>query len=478
MPDLDLCYLSTEEISRQIKAKNLSPVEVTRAVLNRAREIQLATNAFITLAEDEAMAGARAAEAELAAGRWRGPLHGVPVSVKDIIDVQGLLTTCGSKALHDNVAVEDAYVVQRLREAGAVIIGKTNMSEFAERFMSPVYGPVLNPWDTRRSGGLSSGGAAVAVASGASFTALGTDTGGSVRVPAAFCGCVGLKTTHGRVSARGVFPLCWAMDTVGPLARTARDAALALQAIAGYDPADPASKPEPVPDYVSGLSEDLKGVRVGMPVNYFFDSTVEEVKDLAMKAVGVLEDLGAEVRDVRFSQFGPSWRAWAAVAAGGEALAHRELLQRRGDLYGPELGRWFQAAMRRSAEEYAWGQRTSAALAQELRLVFEQVDVFVTPTMPDVAFAEGPGMPGYREDPERPTGAADGASLTAHDIANTLAPFNLTGAPAISVPCGFTAAGLPAGLQIVGPHFSEGRLLRVAHAYQSATDYHGRRPPL
>ena len=464
MNDLDLCYMTLSRAAGLIKARKLSPVELTDAVLRRVNETQSKTNAFIIVTEEEAREQARQAEQEIARGSYRGPLHGVPVSVKDIYDLSGHLTTCGSKVLHDNRVHRDATAVARLKAAGAVILGKNNMTEFAVELPSPVYGPAHNPWDLERSAGLSSSGSAAALLAGASFASLGTDTGGSVRLPAAFCGCVGIKATYGRVSRFGVYPLSWSMDHAGPLARTVRDAAITLQAIAGYDPNDATTGRGRVPAYQRALRRRLDGLRIGVPKEHFFDLVDEEIGPVVHAAIDRLRELGAEVREVSIPAVTESGLALGSIIRTEQAAAHEKLLETRGHLYGGTLADRLRGAMLRPAVVYIQAMRLRAVIMEDFRRAMEQVDLLVTPSTPILPYKLA----------EQPSGGAGQGAA----IAKFTGPFNLTGLPAISVPCGFSSQGLPVGLQLVGRPWEESTVFRAAHAYEQSTEWHKRRPPL
>ena len=462
MTDTRPAYLTIAEASRLLRARKLSPVELTRAVLDRAIAAQPVTNAFIAILEDEAMAQARRAERAIVNGGYRGPLHGVPVSVKDIFDVKGLVTTCGSAVLHDNVAARDATAVRRLREGGAILVGKTNMTEFAVDVPSPVYGPVRNPRDPERSAGLSSSGAGAAVLPGASFVSLGTDTGGSIRLPAAFSGCVGIKPTYGRVSRHGVFPLSWTLDHAGPLTRTVADAAVSLRAIAGHDPNDRTSSERRVPDYRRGINRGLGGLRVGVPREYFFDVKDQAVLPFVRAAIDRLGELGAELREVSMPNVAESSRIVSAFIRAEQASAHGELLRTRLHLYSPTLADRLLAASMRPAVTYIAAQRERTRVVDDMEAALREVDVIATPSTPILP---------YKIEEQKFGLNWEGAALSWFT-----SPFNLCGLPAISLPCGFTGSGLPVGLQIAGPAFGEALVLRVAQAYEASTDWHKRLP--
>ena len=463
MTDRSLYYLSLAQASRLLGSRRLSPVELTRAVLERIAEVQPSLNAFTVVLAEQALAEARRAEQAIARGRRIGPLHGVPVSVKDIYDMRGLQTSCGSRVMHDHVAEEDATAVRLLREAGAIIVGKTNMTEFAVDVVSPVHGPAHNPWATEYSAGLSSSGSGAAVTAGASFASLGTDTGGSIRMPAAFCGCVGIKPTYGRVSRHGIFPLCWSLDHAGPLARTVQDAALVLRAIAGHDPRDPSSSQARVPAYRRALGGNLHGLRVGIPKEHFFDNVDTEIAAAVERAAAVLRSLGASVRTVSIPHATKAPQAVGGFIRVEQVAAHEALIKTRLHLYSQSLGDRLVAASVRPAALYINALRVRAVLIEEFRQALEQADVLITPTTPILPYK-------ISEQPQG--GAGQGARISV----NT-SPANMTGLPAISLPCGFSKGGLPIGLQIMGRGWEEGTVLRAAHAYERATEWHTRRPP-
>jgi aspartyl-tRNA(Asn)/glutamyl-tRNA(Gln) amidotransferase subunit A len=454
-------FTSIAELSQRFRRREISPVEIVQRCLERMEKLNPVLNAFITVMAESALADARRAEGEISRGEWRGALHGVPVALKDLIDTAGVRTTAASELFKDRVPDEGAEVVRRLRQAGAVIIGKNNLHEFAYGGSSLVsyFGDVHNPWDVGRIAGGSSGGSAAAVVAGMTYAAIGTDTAGSIREPAALCGCVGLKPTYGRVSSRGVIPLSSSLDHVGPLAATVEDAAVVLQALAGYDAADITSADVPVADYVSALREGAKSVRVGVVREYFFDELDAEVAAAVEQALRVLASLGAEVKEVRVDV--PSDRTLQAA----ESYAyHAENVGRSPELYQAETLRRIRSGERVSAAEYIRSRRELEEARRNIGAVFADVDVLVTPTMPMPA----PAIADLKKDPE----ALRPAELR---LLRNTRPFNVWGLPAISVPCGFTASGLPIGLQIAGAHWREDLVLRVAWAYERATAWHRRR---
>ena len=451
------------ELAGQLRRREVSPVEIVQACLERIDKLNPALNAFITLMAESALAEARTAEAEMARREWRGPLHGIPVALKDLIDTAGVRTTCASAVYKDRVPAHDAEVVRRLRQAGAVIIGKNNLHECAYGGSSLIsyFGDVHNPWDVSRIAGGSSGGSAAAVAAGLACSAIGTDTAGSIREPAALCGCVGLKPTYGRVSSRGVIPLSSSLDHIGPLAATVADAAIMLQAIAGYDPADITSSEVDVTDYAGALSEGAKQLRVGVPRAHFYDDLDPEVASAVEHALREIQTLVAEVKEVQLDV--PTDRTLQAV----EAFAyHAENVARNPELYYPETLRRIRVGENVSAAEYIQRRREMEEARRSIRAVFTEVDVLVTPTTPTPA----PAIAELKIDPE----ALRPAELK---LLRNTRPFNVWGLPAISVPCGFTQSGLPIGLQIAGAHWREDLVLRLAGVYEEATAWHKRQRP-
>jgi len=444
-----------------LRRREISPVDITRRCLERIEALNPRLNAFITVTAESALAEARAAEREILRGEWRGPLHGVPVALKDLIDTAGARTTSASALHKDRVPVTDAEVVRRLRSAGAVIVGKNNLHEFAYGGSSLVsyFGQVHNPWDVGRIAGGSSGGSAAAVAAGLVCAAIGTDTAGSVREPAALCGCVGLKPTYGRVPGRGVIPLSLSLDHVGPLTSSVADAAMVLQAIAGYDAADITTADVPIADYVGALREDAKTLRVGVPREYFFDELDTEVGSALNHALRSLRTLVAEIKEVHLDV--PIDRTLQAAES---CAFHAATVAASPELYQAETVRRIRSGEAVTTAEYILRRRELEESRRDIRAAFADVDVLVTPTTPMPA----PTIADLLADPE----ALRPAELR---LLRNTRPFNVWGLPAISVPCGFTESRLPIGLQIAGPHWREDLVLRVAQAYEQATAWHQRR---
>jgi aspartyl-tRNA(Asn)/glutamyl-tRNA(Gln) amidotransferase subunit A len=445
---------SISDLARLLRRKEVSPVEATADCLERIEKLNPVLNAFITVMAESALAEARKAEAEILRGEWRGALHGVPVALKDLIDTAGVRTTAGSALYKDRVPDLDAEVVRRLRQAGAVIVGKNNLHEFAYGASSLVsyFGDVHNPWDLGRITGGSSGGSAAAVVAGMAYAAIGTDTAGSIREPAALCGCVGLKPTYGRVSSRGVIALSASLDHVGPIAATVGDAAVVLQTIAGYDAGDITSADVPVADYVGALREGAKGMRVGVVRAYFFDDLDAEVASAMEHGLRGMASLGAEIREVRLDV--PTDRTLQMAES---YAVHAEGVAKSPELYQAETVRRIRTGEGVSAAEYIRCRRELEEARRNIRAVFADVDVLVTPTIPMPA----PAIADLRADPD----ALRPAELK---LLRNTRPFNVWGLPAISVPCGFTQSGLPIGMQVAGAHWREDLVLRVAHAYEQA----------
>jgi len=468
----DLTFASATELSRLITGKEVSPVEVVRAHLQRITALDGSLRSFITVTADGALAAAAEAEKALVAGRPVGPLHGVPLGLKDLYDTAGVRTTGGSKILAERVPTADATVVRKLREAGMIVLGKLNMVEFAygPEGLNKHYGHVRNPWDaaTHRMAGGSSSGSGASVAAGLATVALGSDTGGSIRIPCSLCGLTGIKPTYGRVSRAGVLPLSWSMDHVGPMTRTAADCALVLRAMAGYDPADPTTSVLPVPDYMAALTGDVRGLRVGLLRAFFLESATPEVRTAVEAAARALEKAGAVVDEVTL----PSVRyagAGALAVVGTEALAyHAAWLRTRLADYDPEVGTRLMLGAFVTGVHYVRGQQARALIRREVDEALARHDVLLAPATPVTA----PAIT------ERQTTLGDGPSDVRSALIRLTRPFNFSGHPACSVPCGFASGGLPIGMQIVGRPFDEATVLRVADAYQRVSDWHTRRPVL
>lgn len=453
--------------ARRLRSGATTSVELTRNALDGIARVDDQLNAFALVDRDGALRAAEAADALLRSGRDAGPLTGVPVGVKDIIHMAGLPTRSGSPASSDRPRSEDATVVAKLREAGAVLIGKTTTHELACGVYSP---PAANPWSPDRLPGGSSGGSGAAVAAGAVPIALGSDTGGSIRIPASVCGVVGLKPTFGRVSRAGVASLAWSLDHIGPLAATVSDCAAGLQAIAGSDPADPATSRLPVPDFSARLGRGVQGLRIGVLAGVPFTPVQEGVADAFDQAVDVLRSLGAETRPIHVPELEHTLSAEFAIVGPEAAAYHRRLLRNRPEAISRGIRQLFTIGTLVPSSYYLAGLQARVVIRDAVRATFEnhELSVMVTPTVPATAARAHERQLECRGIVEDVTAA----------YVRTTAPFNLSGQPALSVPCGFDGSGLPVGLQVVGRPFDEVTVLQVGAAYESATQWSSRRPPV
>lgn len=446
-----------------LNAGAVSALELTEFYLSRIAEFDVQLNCFITVTADSAREQARHADIERVQGSHTSALQGIPLALKDLFDVRGLRTTAGSKILRDNIATRDAFIVTNLLAQGAVLLGKNNMHEFAFGVTNenPHYGATHNPWDITRIPGGSSGGGAAAVAARLCLGAIGSDTGGSIRIPAALCGITGIKPTYGRVSLRGVIPLSWSNDHAGPLAQTALDSALLLNAIAGYDADDPVSVNVPTQDYVAALDQPVQGLRFAALRGYFEQDVDAEILRAVREAERVLEGLGAMRIERELPHVQEMFEMNRGTLRVEAATYHREWLERRVEEYGGDVYSRLKSYQSIRADEYAQARRRQTELVREMDRFFGDLDFFITPTTRIAA----------------PPIGSDPVSL-AHHLTAFTAPFDVTGSPAISIPCGFTHDGLPIGLQIVGRAWDEAGVLRVAHQFQGATDWHTRIPAL
>jgi len=470
MTDEDLAYASIGELAPRIKRSELSPVELTRVCLERIDRLEPQVNAFITVLTDSAMDEARRAEQEIQNGRYRGPLHGIPIAHNDLLYTRGVRTTAGSKVLADFVPDEDAAVVTRLKDAGTILLGKLNLHEFAAGGTSenPHYGPVHNPWQLEHNPGGSSGGSGAAVAAGMCFGASGTDTAGSIRIPSHSCGTTGIKPTYGRVSCFGVIPLSWSLDHCGPMTRSAADAAIMLNAMAGFDRRDSATVDRAPQDFTRSLSASLRGLRLGIPVSYFNQNLQREVESAWRSAIETLVGLGARPVEVNFSTLGDAARVGMAIVRAEMATFHAEWFARKPDDYGSNARERFAIGRAMSAMDFVQAQRAREPMRAEMWSIFDQIDVLATPAMPVTAARIG------AESVE-----LDGRVWeTATQATRFTYPFNISGFPAMSLPCGFDRHGLPIGLQLAAAPWQEALLLGVAHQYQQTTDWHQARPTL
>ena len=470
MTSQELHYLSISEAADLISQKRLSPVELTQAHLTRIEATEPRLNSFITLLAYDALASAQTAEQEIQAGDYRGPLHGIPIGLKDLYYTKGILTTVGSKILRDFVPDYDATVTERFAEAGAVLMGKLQMHEFAlgATSVNPHDGPAHNPWDVDSITGGSSGGSGSAVGSGQVMAALGSDTGGSVRIPAGLCGIVGLKPTFGRVSRRGVFPLSFSLDTVGPMTRTARDAALIMNVIAGYDSRDPSSANMPNEDFTAALGQSMNGLRIGIPDEFFYDIIDPEVAEAMCVATGMLGELGATVERVSIPVLNHSLAISSTILIAEAAEVHTENLRDRPQDIGADVRGRLQTGALTSARDYLKAQRARTEFNNQMAEVMERYDILVAPT-------SAIGAPKINQTHIEIGGRQENALSL---MSRLTRPFNICGFPTATIPSGFTSAGLPIGMQIAGRPFEDATVLQVADAYEQATDWHTRRPPV
>jgi aspartyl-tRNA(Asn)/glutamyl-tRNA(Gln) amidotransferase subunit A len=462
----ELCYLSIAEAAAGLRANKFSPLDLTKACLERIKVLDDTLHSFITLTPELALRQAEQAERELRAGQDRGPLHGIPVALKDLYATKGLRTTCHSAVLQDWVPDYDATTVTKLYDSGVVLLGKLGMHEFA--FGGPSvdapFPAVRNPWNPAHVTGGSSSGSGAALAAGFCYGALGSDTGGSIRNPAAHCGIVGIKPTYGRVSRFGIVPLSWSLDHAGPMARNVEDCALMLQVLAGYDAKDPASAAAAVPDFCATVKVGIQGIRIGVPRANWFDETLgiaPETESVINDVLRTLRGLGAEIIELDGKPFSLARKANQTILVAEAYAYHEKTYQTAPRKFGSAVRRRMLEGAFLSAADYIAALRARAVLSEQIRANFLRVDVIVTPTVarpPDAFATLDPNEQNLRP--------------------NFTNPFNLSGLPAISVPCGFTEGKLPVGLQIVAPPFDECTCFRAAYAYEQASEWHKMRPPI
>ena len=471
MEKAQLPFVSATELSALIKSREVSPVEATEAYLDRIEDVDGKLSSYITVCRDEALAEAHRAQEEIASGSYRGPMQGIPVAVKDQFNTKGIRTTGGSTILADFVPDEDATVITNLKKNGAVLLGKLNMSEYAmgSAFHHP-YGRPRNPWDLSRNPGTSSSGSSAATAAFLCATSLGEDTGGSIRVPAAYCGLVGIRPTWGLVSRYGVFGSSWSMDTVGPISRTTADCAMTLGAIAGYDPKDLYTKDAPVPDYLSKLDGDIRGLKVGVVRERIRNHAVEpDVAESVEKAISDLGELGAVLEDVSIPLIAQSAAIYSVVFMVDAVAVHKAGIANNLTQYDHNNRVRLLTGSILPSQAHQKATKLREMLRRQILDALETVDVLVMPTSSTSA-------------PSIPTQAGIDSKQEVLDEysgrLNFTAPFSLANLPALSIGCGFTSQGLPVGLQLAGRPFDETTLFRVAHAYEQATDWHTRRPPV
>jgi len=457
----DFTRLGISDVVGLIRTGQLSPVELVQSCLDRIESLNPSLNAYLTVLADEALAAAKAAEQVVTTGDALGPLYGVPVALKDNCEVAGARLTGGTPFLRDNVATADADIVSRLHRAGAIVLGKLNMHEWAigGTTRNPHYGPCHNPWDPTRIPGGSSGGSGAAVAADMALVTVGTDTGGSVRIPAALNGVCGLRPTMGRISNRGVIPVSWTFDTVGPLARRAEDIAQVLQVLAGYDPHDLTSVDQPVGDYLTGLNDGVKGWRIGLLGGHFQTEPQPVVVTLIKQAANVFEELGAHVEEVELVDAEETIERASEMLLADAAAFHQARLAERVDGFGPDVRTRLQIGAQVSGSQYALARQEQRRWQRQLKQTFERYDLLLAPTcgIPAPLIEESEGV------------------QTTRLLTRFTYPFSLAQVPVLSVPCGFTQDSLPVGMQFIAPAWAEAAILRAARAYQQITDWHLRR---
>ena len=462
----DILHASIAQLAVLIRKGEISPAELIETTFQAIDRHEPQLNAFITLFREESLESAKQAEAEIRGGTDRGPLHGIPIALKDIICVDGTRSTCGSKFFSDESPQFDATLVSKLKRAGAIIIGKTNLHEFAFGVTTenPHFGATANPWDTSRVPGGSSGGSAAAVVAGCCAGALGSDTGGSIRIPAAVCGLMGLKPTYGRVSVHGVIELAQSLDCVGPMCRHVHDVALMMNVLAGYDPRDVHSANQPVPDYTEGLDRPIDGRKAGLPKQHFFDNLHPEVERAVGEAIKALEGLGVEAVELDLPSVEAGHAETLTILMAEAGHFHQQRLAGHREDYGADVREVLEAGLSLSASDYVKAVRAREIAKREFSEAFEEVDFILSPTVP---------MPAPLRSAHDLSGGSESNRVRPRLTQNTRI-FNLLGLPSISVPCGFTKGNLPVGLQISGAWWSEQTLLQVARAYESATTWHAR----
>lgn len=484
---MELPFLSIGQASRLIKKKEISPLELTESVLDRITKLDGKLNSYITVMGEKALESARRAGEEISSGSYRGPLHGIPLGLKDIFVMKGVPATCGSKMLENFFPPYDATVTKKLLDAGAVIVGKNNMDEFAmgSSTETSYFGPSKNPWDTARVPGGSSGGSAAATAASLCLGSIGTDTGGSIRQPASFCGVVGMKPTYGRVSRFGIIAFASSLDQAGPITKTVEDTALLLNAISGHDPRDSTCVNTPVPDYTQSLKDSIKGMKIGVPGEYFIPGMDREVEEATKKAIALVGDLGGNIIEISLPHTEYAVLTYYIIAPSeassnlarydgvkyGYRTADAETLRdmyfkTRAEGFGNEvkrrimLGTYALSAGYYDAY-YLKAQRVRTLIKKDFEEAFKKVDVIMAPTAPEVAFRFGEKT----DDPIK---------MYLSDVLTI--PCNIAGLPGISIPCGFSSNGLPIGIQVLGKPFDEGAVIHVAHAYERHSDWKEKRP--
>lgn len=464
MSETPLYYKPITEIAELLSSKKLSPVELTTTMLQRIEQLDEQLKSYATLMPDHAMAAAQKAEQEITAGKYRGPLHGIPIAVKDLCFTKGVRTMGGAKVWQNHVPDYDGTVVSKLESAGAVLLGKLNLTEGAMGGYHPEFDIPINPWNPDRWTGSSSSGSGVATAAGLCSGSIGSDTGGSIRFPSASCGIVGIKPTWGRVSRYGVLALAKSMDHVGPMTRSVADAAIMLETIAGFDPNDPTSLPNPVPNMLDRTGQDIKGIRVGFDENYATKDVDTELAEAVCNGVQVLEELGAEIVDVQLPDMDKYVLGWPTICSAEAVAAHAAIYPSQRDSYGPWFQGWLDMGAEVTGAKYAEANNLRAACTGHIKRVFQDIDVLVCPSM---------SAPPHVVTPELLYGPKETRPAR---FQRFTAPFDYNGAPTLSVPCGMNSEGLPLSIQFVGKHLAETLLCQVGHAYERATSWHTLHP--
>lgn len=467
-----ILHATIQEVGTQYRRRMASPVEVTKAILERIEALEPSMNAFITVMPDEALQAAKEAEALLMRDDDLGPLLGIPVTVKDIFDVAGYPTTCASRILRDVVVHRDATTVARMRKSGAVLLGKNNLLEFAYGGLLPEYGPAINPWNAGHTAGGSSSGSAASVAASMSYGSLGTDTAGSIRGPASFCGVVGHKPTYGLVSRYGVVPVSWSLDYAGPMTRSVVDAAIIMDVIAGYDPLDPTSARRSPESFVPERTQDLEGIRVGMLERELRTGVDPEVQAAVEEAARKIEGLGASVEVLDLPGLYESVSYLMVILMAEATSYHEEWIRSRPEDYAPEVRHRLQLGALIPAIDYLRAQRLRRELQDKMAEVMLHFDILILPTEATAAMP----LAGYEALLGAEPSQAGGDEDSLAPLFWRTSVFNLTGQPALTLPCGFTSSGLPIGLEIAGRPFEDRTVFRVARAYEEATPWHDRRP--
>lgn len=463
----ELTVKTLTELAHLIERREVSPVEVTRAMLDRISRLDRGLHSYLTVSSELALRQAQVAEREIASGNYRGPLHGVPIAVKDLCFTKDVRTSGASKIFADRVPDYDATVMTKLYDAGAVLLGKLSLTEFAGIGYHPTVTPPLNPWHPNHWPGSSSSGSGVATAASLCFASLGTDTGGSIRFPSAACGVVGLKPTYGRVSRYGVIPLAESLDHVGPMTRSVADAAAMLQVIAGFDPNDPTTLRTAAPDYSAAMTQGARGLRIGMDRFFCTEGVDAELSAAISEAEGVLHELGAEIHDVKFSCVEEAVGAWGVIFTAECGAAHEETFPARAADYSPAFRAFLEAAPNIRGIDYAKANIARQFVRRNFDDLLQEVDLLLAPSM---ALAPMPLDGKTVEEVVTPE--------IGHKLLRCTSPFSLTGSPTLSLPCGFTQSGLPLNLQLIARHGEESVLLQAGHAYEQATVWHKRRPPV